>query len=109
MFWVNFIFLNFIVNKNIKHKFHFIDNSDFSYKFFITSGKLVPVHRSLGGSYWREHVAAAANVADTITAAADLDCAVLLEMGMGGRSLLAEGPAVSVCGGADWISAVVHL
>ncbi len=45
------------------------------------SGEIVPVHRSLGGSYWREHLAAAPKLQESLGTLAGLDCDLVLHTG----------------------------
>lgn len=44
------------------------------------SGDIVPVHRSLGGSYWRDHCVAEANVASVMESLASMGGNVILEL-----------------------------
>ncbi len=45
------------------------------------SGEVVPVHRLLGGSYWRRHVAEPVQFAKSIATLAAQDCTLVLEIG----------------------------
>ena len=45
------------------------------------SGEVVPIHRSLGGSYWREHCIAEPMLAEAASALGELDCDYVLEIG----------------------------
>jgi acyl transferase domain-containing protein/aryl carrier-like protein len=48
-----------------------------------TSGKAVPVHRSLAGSYWREQLTAAPSVTESLATLFRENCEVVLEIGTG--------------------------
>ena len=45
------------------------------------SGEVIPVHRSLGGSYWRQHCLAATLPEDAVAAFGELDFEYMLEIG----------------------------
>lgn len=45
------------------------------------SGKLVPVHRSLGGSYWRKHLTDACKSLESLDALAELSTDWMMELG----------------------------
>jgi acyl transferase domain-containing protein len=45
------------------------------------SAQTVPVHRSLGGSYWRRHLTEAPQLADGLRALTEMDCDFLMEIG----------------------------
>ena len=45
------------------------------------SGEVVPVHRSLGGSYWREHCVAEPMATKSILALGEVDCDFVLNIG----------------------------
>jgi acyl transferase domain-containing protein len=47
------------------------------------SGDVVPVHRLLGGSYWRRHAAEPVQFAKSIATLAAQDCTLVLEIGPG--------------------------
>ena len=45
------------------------------------SGQVVPVHRSLGGSYWREHALSTPNSENAAAALNEFDCQVVMTFG----------------------------
>ena len=50
------------------------------------SGDVVPVHRSLGGSYWRDHCIAEPAVSQSVSALSEINCGYVLEIGAASQS-----------------------
>ena len=46
-------------------------------------GNVVPVHKSLGGSYWREHCSAKPMLPESVATLSGMDCDFVLELGVG--------------------------
>ncbi|MDG2012806.1 MAG: acyltransferase domain-containing protein, partial [Pirellulaceae bacterium] len=57
------------------------------------SGQAVPIHRSLGGSYWRERIDAESQVTQALDTFSQLECDLIVQIGpqMPAESVVSEG------------------